>query len=57
MTFPIHIRAVRPDGTEAARGPHGPDVIADAVKAGGAPWHILALKGWRVETVRGEALT
>lgn len=31
----IPLRALRPDGTEA----------------GGAPWHILTLRGWRVEMV------
>lgn len=41
--------ALRPDGTEAARGPLMADVIADAVRLGGAPWHILLLRGWRIE--------
>lgn len=53
MTGPlIHMRALRPDGSEAARGPLMADVIADAVKVGGAPWHVLVGRGWRLERAR-----
>lgn len=54
MSAPIPLRALRPDGTEAARGVLMADLIADAVKDGGAPWHILTLRGWRVEMVPAE---
>lgn len=49
----IPMRVLRPDGTEAARGPLGPDVIADVVKAEGVIWHILQTRGWRVEPAGG----
>lgn len=49
MNAPIHLRVLRPDGTEAARGPLLADVIRDAAKDGGAPWPELRERGWRIE--------
>ncbi len=53
MTAPIAMRALRPDGSQAARGLLVADVIVEAVRDGGAPWHILQARGWRVEMVPG----
>lgn len=54
MNSPIHIRVLRPDGTEAARGPLRADVTADAEREAGLPWWLLELDGWRVEMVPAE---
>lgn len=47
----IHWRILRPDNTVAARGPLRADVVVEAVREGGAPWHILMTRGWREEQV------
>lgn len=49
----IHVRVLRPDGSEAASGPLQADVIADVVKAEGVIWHVLQARGWRLESVGG----
>lgn len=45
----IKVRALDPDGKVRAEGVLRPDVVADAVKIGGAPWHVLEMRGWRLD--------
>ena len=49
----IHLRILRPDGSEAARGPLRADLVADVVQREGFLWHILEMRGWRIEPVGG----
>lgn len=51
MTGLIRSRILRPDGTEAARGPLRADLVAEVVQREGVLWHILETRGWRLEPV------